>query len=170
MSPHPSLYQNTPTGSFYNQSSSSSAPSLDPNAPLGRRRKEAPEGPQAGVNDRKGKKKAKATKASSSTQSHGADPLEIAYGPTIGTHTQITEDDFQVDTETGIHKPQIAAEGGGRLSPGQLSPGQLDGENSPFQEETGQWDRRGDDGNDDDRGSSVQYGAAQEFSHNVWGR
>jgi len=168
MSPHPSLYQNTPTGSIYDHSHSNSAPSLDPNAPLGRRRKEAPEGPQAGINNRKGKKKATEPSSSTQSQSHGANPLEIAYGPTVGTHTQITEDDFQVDTETGIHRPQIAAEGGGRLSPGQRDG---DGEESPLQNETGQWDRqRSEDGNGDDRGSSVQYGAAQEFSRNVWGR
>jgi len=47
LSPHPSLYQHTPTGSFYQHSSGSSAPSLDPKKPLERRKKEAPEGPEA---------------------------------------------------------------------------------------------------------------------------
>lgn len=124
---------------------------------MDRRRKRAPEGPQAGVDDRKGKKKA--TKASSSMQDHGADPLEIAYGPTIGTHKQITEDDFQVDTETGPHKPQLKAEGGGRLSPGLA-----DNHESPVREESGQWDRRDEDDNAE---TSIQYTGAEE---NVWGR
>ncbi|KAK1759329.1 organic solute transporter Ostalpha-domain-containing protein [Echria macrotheca] len=155
-SPHPSIYQNTPTGSFYNRSSSSSVPSLNPDAPLERRRKEAPEGSQVGVGDRKGKKKAK---KASSTQDHGKDPLEIAYGPTIGTHTQITEDDFKVDTETGPHKPQRNAAGGGRLSPGQLSHGE-----SPVREESGQWDGHG---GEEEGGKDVQYPAEDD---NVWGR
>jgi hypothetical protein len=127
---------------------------------MDRRRKRAPEGPQAGVNDKKGKKKERATNASSSTQEHGADPLEIAYGPTIGTHPVITEDDFKVDTETGPHKPQQNAEGGG-----QLSPGQLDDHESPFREESGQWDRRDED---DGAGKSVQYTGAED--QNVWGK
>jgi hypothetical protein len=133
---------------------------------MDRRRKRAPEGHQAGVNDKKGKSKERATKASSSTQDHGADPLEIAYGPTVGTHTKITEDDFKVDTETGPHKPQQNAEGGGRLSPGQLSSGRLDDKESPVREESGQGDRRDED---NESGKSVQYTGAEEFQ-NVWGK
>lgn len=37
------------------------------------------------------------------------DPLEIAYGPIVGTNPEITEDDFDVDLEHGTHKPQIDA-------------------------------------------------------------
>ncbi|EAQ88004.1 hypothetical protein CHGG_04623 [Chaetomium globosum CBS 148.51] len=106
MSPHPSLYQNTPTGSFYQRASSSSVPTLNPDAPLERRKKQAPEGPQAGAGDRKGKKKELAEAQNpGSTHEAGLDPLEIAYGPTIGTHTEITKDDFNVDTDSGQHKP-----------------------------------------------------------------
>lgn len=163
-SPYPSPYQTTPSqhsprASLHHQSSSSSAPSLNPNAPLERRRKAAPEGPQSGVQDNKGKKKEKAPNASSSTRSHGADPLEIAYGPTIGTHTEITQDDFEVDTETGPHKPQRHAEGGGRLSPGLLGP-----DDSPFREESNHW-VKGDEEEDGSKG--VQYKGADD--NNVWG-
>ncbi|KAL2264310.1 hypothetical protein VTK26DRAFT_7276 [Humicola hyalothermophila] len=107
LSPHPSLFQHTPTGSFYQRSASSPAPSLNPDAPLGRRKKEAPEGSQVGVGDRKGKKKAHAN-ATESRSNHemGKDPLEIAYGPTIGTYSKVTRDDFKVDTDAGVHKPQ----------------------------------------------------------------
>ena len=115
-----------------------------------------------GVEDKKGKKKERATQSSGLTQSHGKDPLEIAYGPTIGTHTQITEGDFEVDTESGTHKPQLAAEGGGRLSPGQLS----DNDESPIREESGHWDRTNEDGGS---GKDVQYSGADEFQ-NVWGK
>lgn len=164
-SPYPSPYQttpyqNSPRSSVYQQSSSSSTPSLNPNAPLERRRKAAPEGPQTGVKDKKGKKKEKAPNASSSTQSHGADPLEIAYGPTIGTHTEITEEDFEVDTETGPHKPQKNAEAGGRLSPGLLGP-----DDSPFREESDHWGK-GDE--EEGGGKGVQY--TEHDDHNVWGR
>jgi len=127
---------------------------------MDRRRKRAPEGPQAGVNDKKGKKKESAANASSSTQERGADPLEIAYGPMVGTHPVITEDDFKVDTETGPHKPQQNAEGGGRLSPGQL-----DDRESPVREESGQWDQR----EDEEPGKSVHYTGAEAFQ-NVWGK
>lgn len=165
LSPHPSVYQNTPTGSFYNRSSSGSSPSLDPDAPLDRRRKQAPEGGQVGVDDRKGKKtEQKAATASSSTQDHGLDPLEIAYGPTIGTHTQITEDDFQVDTETGPHKPQKAAEGGGRLSPGQMPKHE-----SPVREESGPWDSASEAEEGSKKDDHYGVGGAEEFQ-NVWGR
>lgn len=106
------------------------------------------------MGDRKGKKKA--TKASSSTESHGADPLEIAYGPTIGTHPHITDEDFEVDTETGPHRPQENAVGGGRLSPGMEHDTNLAGE-----EET-----------DEEHGSAsktVEYGSAEDFQ-NIWGK
>ncbi|KAK0715703.1 organic solute transporter Ostalpha-domain-containing protein [Lasiosphaeris hirsuta] len=169
LSPHPSIYQHTPTGSFYNQSSSSSAPSLNPDAPMDRRRKRAPEGPQAGVNDRKGKKKERATKASSSTQSHGKDPLEIAYGPMVGTSTKLTEDDFKVDTDSGPHKPQKTSQGGGQLSPGQTN----ESDESPVREEAAQWERDGEPEEPEERETrSIPYsgiGSAEEFQ-NVWGR
>jgi len=130
---------------------------------MDRRRKRAPEGPQAGVDDKKGKKKERAPKTSS-TQDHGVGPLEIAYGPMVGTHPKITEDDFKVDTGTGSsHKPQENAEGGG-----QLSPGQLHDDESPVREESGQWDRRDED---DSADKSVQIpGSGAEEFQNVWGK
>ncbi|SPQ19974.1 6963b4b5-7389-48e2-ac6a-72e338cd0e49 [Thermothielavioides terrestris] len=106
MSPHPSLYQHTPTGSFYQRTSSSSAPTLNPDAPPERRRKPAPEGPRAGLSDRKGKQRALADAQSPSTAHEtGKDPLEIAYGPTIGTHPSITKDDFRISADSGGHNP-----------------------------------------------------------------
>lgn len=165
MSPHPSLYQNTPTGSFYQRSSTSSVPTLNPDAPLERRKKQAPEGPQAGVGDRKGKKKALADAQSpSSTHETGKDPLEIAYGPTIGTHTELTKDDFEVDTDAGLHKPHKETVGQSRQSqPHQEDDGPT-GEGSGGQEE---------DGNDHrtDHRTSPQYGLGGEDEfRNVWGK
>lgn len=108
MTPRPDLYQHTPTGSFYNHSSrGGSSPSINPATPLGRRKKEAPEGPQLDATDKKGKKNSKAS--SSAKQSHGLDPLEIAYGPIVGTNPEITESDFEVDLEQGQNKPQDEA-------------------------------------------------------------
>ncbi|KAH8912895.1 DUF300-domain-containing protein [Coniochaeta sp. PMI_546] len=107
LSPHTSNYQHTPTGSFYYASQSGSLPSLDPSTPLGRRRKEAPEGPERRPSSTKTKKGKQ--KSSPATESHGVDPLEIAYGPIVGTNPEITEDDFDVDLEHGTHKPQIDA-------------------------------------------------------------
>jgi hypothetical protein len=98
LSPHPNYYQNYPSAGVYNRSPSLSTPSPNPDASSIRRNQQSPAGAQPDVKDPKGKKKA-----------HGAgrDPLEIAYGQTIGTHTKpLTTDDFQVDTEHGQHKPQ----------------------------------------------------------------
>ncbi|KAK4193772.1 organic solute transporter Ostalpha-domain-containing protein [Podospora australis] len=164
-SPHPSLYQNTPTGSFYERSSSSSVPSLNPRKPLERRKKEAPEGPQAGVDD-KGKQKAR-SKPSSPEQSTGVDPLEIAYGPTMGTHKEITEDDFNVDVESGLHQPHKHSEGPSRLDSND-DDNANDDEPSPGREEAGQW-ARNEDGTH--RVQSPQYGVGSEDEfQNVWGR
>lgn len=107
MTPRPELYQHTPTGSFYNNSSGATSPSIDPGTPLGRKKKEAPEGPQLDKTDSKGKKNSKSS--SSAPQSHGVDPLEIAYGPIIGTNPEITESDFEVDLEEGQTRPQDEA-------------------------------------------------------------
>jgi hypothetical protein len=139
-------------------------PTLNPDAPLGRRKKEAPEGPQVGVEDKKGKKKALAEAQSpSSTHESGMDPLEIAYGPTIGTHPDhLTKDDFKVDTDSGQHKPQ-----------------QDNATNSwrhqPVQENDGTTGEGSGDEEGDMAGQStdVHYGLdgeEAEESQNVWGR
>ncbi|KAL2126552.1 hypothetical protein VTI74DRAFT_701 [Chaetomium olivicolor] len=161
MSPHPSLYQNTPTGSFYQRSSSSSVSTLNPDAPLERRKKQAPEGPQAGADDKKGKKKALADAQSpSSAHETGKDPLEIAYGPTIGTHTEITKDDFKVDTEIGQHRPHKEPVGSSR--PGQ--PSQADGMKPR------EWETEEED-SPTDRQTNPQYNLdGEDEFQNVWGR
>ncbi|KAK3391045.1 organic solute transporter Ostalpha-domain-containing protein [Podospora didyma] len=163
LSPHPSLYQHTPTGSVYNQSRSGSFQSLNPASPLERRKKLAPEAPPAGdVEDRKGKKKAKSSAkgGSSTTQDMGKDPLEIAYGPTIGTTTQIKEDDFKVDTSKSLHKPQQKAH------EDQLIPGRVD-DTSPMSDEAEEWGRQ----SQAEDSADSQYGlpSAEEF-RNVWGK
>ncbi|KAK3990032.1 organic solute transporter Ostalpha-domain-containing protein [Cladorrhinum sp. PSN332] len=165
MSPHPSIYQHTPTGSFYQRSSSNSSPSLNPDAPLERRKKLAPDGPQAGVDDKKGKKKARSDnkKGSSPTGDGGADPLEIAYGPVVGTHTEIAEDDFKVDTDTGLHKPHQHDS-----QPRRGSPLASNGHHSPSHEEDTHWTREDDD---NDYNSAPRYGTGSEEEFgNVWGR
>ncbi|KAH6635264.1 organic solute transporter Ostalpha-domain-containing protein [Chaetomium sp. MPI-SDFR-AT-0129] len=165
MSPHPSLYQNTPTGSFYNRASSNSVPSLNPDAPLERRKKQAPEGAQAGAGDKKGKKRAVAdAQRASSPHEGGADPLEIAYGPTVGTHTKLTEDDFQVDTNSGPHKPHQESPQSAR----QNHPGQTE---SPANEQSGGWGGEDEENNNSDRTTSPNYGVGeQDEFRNVWGR
>ncbi|KAH6856529.1 organic solute transporter Ostalpha-domain-containing protein [Chaetomium sp. MPI-CAGE-AT-0009] len=166
MSPHPSLYQNTPTGSFYQRTSSTSVPTLNPDAPLERRKKQAPEGPQAGVGDKKGKKKALANaQTPGSTHEAGMGPLEIAYGPTIGTHTEITKDDFKVDTDSGLHKPHQDSARPARRS------------HVPWEdtnESTGEVSRDvGEEGEDSgtDRSPSPKYVVdGEDDFRNVWGR
>ncbi|KAK4103580.1 DUF300-domain-containing protein [Parathielavia hyrcaniae] len=165
MSPHPSLYQHTPTGSFYNRSFSNSVPSLNPDAPLERRKKEAPENPQAGAEDKKGKKKTLSdARRPSSTHETGMDPIEIAYGPTIGTHTEITADDFNVDTDTGQHKPHQESPRPSRQIHTAQEDGNATGEGSHWE---------GDEESGTDRKtSSPSYGAVEgedEF-RNVWGK
>ena len=116
MSPHASLYQNTPTGSTSRLASRDALPRLDSSSLLQKRRKLAPEGPtgeEAKSSDVKGKKKArsdsKASKASSSSQGHRAkDPLEIAYASILTSDRTIKEDDFEVDPKDDAHKPQEA--------------------------------------------------------------
>ena len=165
MSPHPSLYQNTPTGSFYHRASSSSIPALNPDAPLERRKKQAPEGPQAGVGDKKGKKKALAAAQSpGSTHEAGMDPLEIAYGPTIGTHTEITKDDFKVDTDSGQHKPHQE----------NVRPARQNHVPQEDNEPTGDVSRDAEEEERDsgtDRNPSPKYGVdGEDEFRNVWGR
>ncbi|KAL2175608.1 organic solute transporter Ostalpha-domain-containing protein [Thermothelomyces heterothallicus CBS 202.75] len=165
MSPHPSLYQNTPTGSFYQRASSNSVPTLNSDAPLERRKKPAPEDPQAGVGDKKGKKKALAgAQGPSSTHETGIDPLEIAYGQTVGTHTEIRRDGFKVDTDKGQHKPHQESARPSRK-------GQHPHQNEHLIEGTSrEWEE--DDG---DRGAGrnqgLPYGIGEEDEfRNVWGR
>ncbi|KAK4251578.1 organic solute transporter Ostalpha-domain-containing protein [Corynascus novoguineensis] len=165
MSPHPSLYQNTPTGSFYQQASSNSVPTLDSDAPLERRKKQAPEGPQAGVGDKKGKKKALVDAQSpSSTHETGMDPLEIAYGQTVGTHSHIKREDFRVDTNSGQHKPHQESAKASWQRQVRNEDEHLSGESS----------REGEDEDGDGRAghrSSPSYGFGEEDEfRNVWGR
>ncbi|KAL2023386.1 hypothetical protein VTK56DRAFT_2743 [Thermocarpiscus australiensis] len=166
MSPHPSIYQHTPTGSAYERSFSNSATFLNPDDPLERRKKQAPDGPQAGVGDRKGKKQARVdSQGSSSGEGMGKDPLEIAYGPTVGTHTEITEDDFRVDIESGLHKPphnQPAEQARQELPPV--------GDDSPIEDEPQHW--QGEmEGSGRHQNTSPQYNLGEEDEfRNVWGR
>jgi hypothetical protein len=146
----------------------SSVPSLNPNAPLERRKKEAPEGPQAGIGDKKGKKKAQADDATGSSSSHeaGKDPLEIAYGPTIGTHPEITKDDFKVDTDSGQHKPhQKEAAGQPRHSHPPAEHG------NPAGEGPQQWGPEREETSDTEHNTKPQYGVdGEDDFQNVWGR
>ena len=157
MSPHPSLYQNTPTGSFYNRVSTSSVPTLNPDAPLERRRKEAPEGPQAGVGDKKGKKKAVAGPAHDT----GKGTAGIAPNSSTGAHTDTTTDDSEVDADRGPKKP--SQEPASQRWQSQEDDGPT-GEGSSRQEGDSRGGRTG--GN-----TSPQYGLGGEDEfQNVWGR
>ncbi|KAM7206823.1 Organic solute transporter Ostalpha domain containing protein [Naviculisporaceae sp. PSN 640] len=163
LSPHPSFYQHTPTGSLYQQSPAGSTAALNPDSALARRMKRAPEGPEMQVEDGKGKQKDLSSSHGGGSKSGGVggkDPLEIAYGPIVDTHTKITEDDFKVEDKD--EHPLDSHEGDG---PGNSS--QQDDEESPIREESGHWDR----GSEAGRNTSPQYGysGAEEFQ-NVWGR
>lgn len=166
-SPHPSLFQNTPTGSFYNRSSSSrsSVPTLNPRDPLERRKKEAPEGPEALPNDKKGKKKAdpNGQRATNSTPDKGMDPLEIAYGPMMGTTSKLTEDDFRVD-DVSPHHPH-------GTSPGHDTSHDLedDGKGTPVTEVSNHWGHATDTEGEEERSPHFTVGGEEEFQ-NVWGR
>jgi hypothetical protein len=131
---------------------------------LERRKKTAPEGPQAGVGDKKGKKKALADAQSpSSTHETGMDPLEIAYGPTIGTHTEITKDDFKVDTDSGPHKPHQESARPARQSHASQEDDGPTGEAARDGEE--------EDENGTDRNASPDYGVdGEDEFQNVWGK
>ncbi|KAL2171992.1 hypothetical protein VTG60DRAFT_729 [Thermothelomyces hinnuleus] len=165
MSPHPSLYQNTPTGSFYQRAWSNSLPTLNSDAPVERRKKPAPEGSQAGVGDKKGKKKALAdAQGPSSTHETGMDPLEIAYGQTVGTHTEIRRDDFKVDTDKGQHKPHQESARPSRK-------GQRPHQNEHLIEGTSREWEEDDGGRGAGRNQSLPYGIGEEDEfRNVWGR
>lgn len=115
-----------------------------------------------GVGDRKGKKRARAdAERSSSNHATGKDPLEIAYGPTVGTHPQITADDFEVDTESGLHKPQNDTE------EERHSPPPRDDENTG-EESSEQRDRENIESG---HSANPQYGLSGEDEfRNVWGR
>ena len=162
MSPHPSLYQNTPTGSFYNRASTSSVPTLNPEAPLERRRKEAPEGPQAGVGDKKGKKKAVAdSRSPGPAHDTGKGTAEIAPDSKTGAHMDITTNDSEGDADSGPHKSLQKPASQHRQ--GQEDDGPT-GEGSRLQE----GDSRGGitGGN-----KSPQYGVGGEDEfQNVWGK
>lgn len=153
LSPHPSAYQHTPTGSgYFHSSRSGSIPSLDPSSPLGRRRKEAPEGPERRASStNKGKQKTQ--------ESHGVDPLEIAYGPIVGTNPELTEDDFEVDLEEGTHRPQADAVHEPRtVSPEpKLGPPPREGEEEAEEEDE-----------DDGPSPTFSIGGDEDEFRNVW--
>lgn len=166
ITPRPDLYQHTPTGSFYaHTSSSGSSPSINPATPLGRRRKEAPEGPQLDASDasdkRNKKGKTKSTASSSAHVSHGVDPLEIAYGPIVGTNPEITESDFEVDLEQGQHKPQDDAVSEPRTTSPTLN----------AQKSLNRAEAEADSDDDDDKPSpTFSIGGDEDEFRNVWDR
>ncbi|KAL1867351.1 hypothetical protein VTK73DRAFT_4230 [Phialemonium thermophilum] len=162
-SPYSGGYQHSYTERFHQRVQQSPQPSLNPEAPLDRRRKPAPEAPQVAEPDTKGKKKKKkgegAQKSSPGGHSKGKDPLEIAYGPVVGTDPVLTEDDFEVDTEAGMHQPQHEPHPSGMETPRQEDSHDQDSET---------WDG----GSRDRENASPPYAIAgdeDEFK-NVWER
>jgi hypothetical protein len=83
--------------------------------------------------------------------------LEIAYGPIVGTNPTITEDDFEVDTTDGMHKPQPTPEET-RDPPD---------EGSPFEEEADQWRGSGERGSHQTT-PVYTIGDDEDESQNVW--
>ncbi|KAK1771356.1 organic solute transporter Ostalpha-domain-containing protein [Phialemonium atrogriseum] len=158
-SPHP-FYQASPTNSFYRQTESTPVPSLNPSAPLDRRKKLAPEGLQVAAERKKGKQKQRSDAGEAgSSQGAGKDPLEIAYGPIVGTDPVITEDDFEVDTAGGMHHPQPAMDRSGESSPGH---------GTPVGEEAGQDERSSEHGSEPSPTFSI--GGDEDEFRNVWGK
>lgn len=140
-------------------------PTLNPRDPLERRKKEAPEGPEALPNDKKGKKKAdpNGQRATNSTPDKGMDPLEIAYGPMMGTTSKLTEDDFRVD-DVSPHHPH-------GTSPGHDTSHDLedDGKGTPVTEVSNHWGHAMDTEGEEERSPHFTVGGEEEFQ-NVWGR
>lgn len=115
------------------------------------------------VEDRKGKKKDSLKNDRGVPKSGGIggkDPVEIAYGPIVDTHTKITEDDFRVEEGDEHLKTSHQVDGAGNGS-------RQDDEESPIREESGHWDRGSETGGDVN--PQYGYGASDEFQ-NVWGR
>ena len=143
-------------------------PTLNPKDPLERRKKEAPEGPEALPNDRKGKKKAGVNgkaKASDSPPDKGMDPLEIAYGPMMGTTSKLTGDDFKVD-DVSPHHPH-------GTSPGHDASHDLEagGKNTPATEVSNHWDHTTDTEGEGEEDRSPHFAVdGEEDFQNVWGR
>lgn len=144
-------------------------PTLNPRDPLERRKKEAPEGPEALPDDKKGKRKASANghgAASVSSPDKGLDPLEIAYGPMVGTTSKLTEDDFKVD-DVSPHHPH------GTSSPGHdaAHDDEDDGNKTPVTEVSNHWGHATDTEAEDEDKRSPHFtvGGEEEFQ-NVWGR
>lgn len=157
-SPHYGFFQNHQADSFDQHLPTGSVPKLNPTAPVDRRRSRASEDAHAAPQHTKGKQRQRSEAGgSSSSQEHGKDPLEIAYGPIVGTNPTITEDDFEVDTTDGIHKPQP--------TPDQVGEPPRE-EDSPVSEEAGQWD------DPDERGGQTpptyEIGEDEDEFPNVW--
>ncbi|KAJ9129488.1 hypothetical protein NKR19_g10348, partial [Coniochaeta hoffmannii] len=163
---HPSSSSSSSPNSF---GRNPSVPSLDPSNPLGRRRKEAPEGPErqhssstttTNQKSRKGKQK---TTTKTAHESRGVDPLEIAYGPIVGTNPDITEDDFEVDLEEGTHRPQADAV----HEPRTVSPEPKLG--LPPREGEEEEDDDDEEGGDNDKPSpTFSIGSDEDEFRNVW--
>jgi hypothetical protein len=92
------------------------------------------------------------------------DPLEIAYGPTVGTHTEITTDDFKVDTDSGQHKPHQENTRPARQNHVPREDNEPTGEVSGDTEEE-------ERGSGTDPNPSPKYGVdGEDEFRNVWGR
>lgn len=156
-SPHP-FYQGRQTENFYQRVSTSFVPTLNPTAPLDKRKTASDDSPPAASRSKKGKQKQRSnTGGASSSPEHGKNPLEIAYGPVVGTSPTITEDDFEVDTADIMHKPQPAPEQARDPA----------AEISPIEEEEGEWEDSGGRGNP----APPSYGIGDEDEfRNVWGK
>ena len=127
------------------------APTLNPSAPLDRRKKRAPEGPEVSqVVEATGKGKQK-RQPNPSEEDRWSDrsrvnpangPLEVAYGPIIGTTRGIGEDHADAGASSGVR----------RSPPG--AAGTISGDAPPHNESSiahadgsGQWERSGEEDN-----------------------
>jgi hypothetical protein len=103
-------WQHSPSESSY-QTPTASSTNLNTSA-LDRRRGQIKDG--HAVKDLKAKKKQNSEEPEHQHAHAGKDPLEIAYGPIVGTAPEITEDDFQVEedirTQVGPQGPEHSTE------------------------------------------------------------
>jgi hypothetical protein len=134
---------------------------------LGRRRKEAPEGPErqpssSTTTTTTKKKSNKGKQKKAAPKSHGVDPLEIAYGPIVGTNPKLTEDDFKVDLEEGTHRPQEDAV----HEPRTVSPEPKLG--LPPRDGEEEENERGDGAEEDRPSPTFSVGSDDEEFRNVW--
>lgn len=104
----------------------------------------------------------------------GKDPLEIAYGRTVGTHPELTKGDFDVGTESGPREPREEDGNGGDAEQNRhglsLGDDDDDDDDSPLAEASRQWAAERENSGPS-HSTNPQFGLdGEDEFRNVWGR